>query len=172
VTTAADVIVRDARPDDAAAVHDITRRAFEQYATTMSPSTWAGLSGAVESALTSTEKAHRIVAEHDGRIVGSVLLFAPATDAYGGIAARVDWPEVRMLAVSPAARGLGVGQLLMDECLRRARADGATSIGLHTSVSMGAAMRLYTRMGFARVPEFDFQPEGGHELVEAYRLEL
>src|SRR4029453_19190756 len=119
----------------------LTQRAFEQYATIMSPTTWAGLSGAVESALASTEKAHRIVVEHDGAIIGSVLLFAPATDAYGGIAERVDWPEVRMLAVDPAARGLGVGQRLMDECLRRARADGARSIGLHTSISMAAAMR-------------------------------
>ena len=166
------MIVRDARPEDAAAVHDLTRRAFEKYATTMSPTTWAGLSGAVDSALASKEKAHRVVVEHDGVIIGSVLLFAPATDAYGGIASRVDWPEVRMLAVDPDVRGLGVGQLLMDECLRRALADGATAIGLHTSVSMGAAMRLYTRMGFKRVPEFDFQPEGGDELVEAYRLAL
>ena len=166
------MIVRDARPEDAASVRDLTWRAFQQYATIMSAVTWAGLSGAVDSALDSTEPAHRIVVERDGVIVGSVLLFAPSTDAYGGIAQPVDWPEVRMLAVDPEARGLGVGQLLLDECLRRARADGAHSIGLHSSISMRAAMRLYTRMGFARVPEFDFQPEGGDELVEAYRLDL
>jgi len=170
--SATDMIVRDALPEDRAAVQDLTRRSYAQYATIMNLATWDGLRGAMESALASTEKAHRIVVERDGTIVGSVLLFAPATDAYGGIAQRVGWPQVRMLAVDPTARGLGVGQLLVEECVRRAHADGATAIGLHTSISMATAMRLYTRMGFVRVPEFDFQPEGGCELVEAYRLEL
>jgi ribosomal protein S18 acetylase RimI-like enzyme len=59
----------------------------------------------------------------------------------------------------------------MDECVRRARRAGATAIGLHTSRSMRAAVAMYTRMGFVRVPEFDLQPPGT-ELVEAYRLTL
>jgi ribosomal protein S18 acetylase RimI-like enzyme len=166
------MIVRDARPEELDAIRELTVRSFEQYATIMSAGTWAGLRGAIDSALDSTEPAHRIVVERDGAIVGSVLLFAPSTDAYGGISERVDWPEVRMLAVDPSARGLGIGQLLMDECLRRARLDGATAIGLHTSDDMAAAMHLYTRMGFERVPQFDFHPEGGDVRVEAYRLAL
>ena len=83
----------------------------------------------------------------------------------------VRWPVVRLLAVGPAARGLGVGRLLLDECLRRARADGSDAIGLHTSESMSGAMRLYDRMGFLRVPVYDFQPDGA-ELVKAYCLLL
>jgi ribosomal protein S18 acetylase RimI-like enzyme len=59
----------------------------------------------------------------------------------------------------------------MDECVRRARAAGATELGLHTSRSMRVAMRMYERMGFVRAPEYDFQPPGA-ELVEAYRLTL
>ncbi|MEO8334189.1 MAG: GNAT family N-acetyltransferase [bacterium] len=165
------MIVRDAAPQELEAVRALTVRAFEQYGAIMSAGTWAGLRGAVDSALDSTEPAHRLVVERDGKLVGSVLLFAPSTDAYGGIAKRVAWPEVRMLAVDPSARGLGVGQLLMDECVRRARRDDASAIGLHTSDDMRAARMLYTRMGFVRVPEFDFLPPGG-EMVEAYRLEL
>jgi len=166
------MIVRDARPEELETIRSMTVRSFEQYGATMSPGTWSGLRGAIDTALDSTEPAHRLVVEHDGVIVGSVLLFAPSSDAYGGIAARVSWPEVRMLAVDPSARGLGIGQLLMDECVRRARADGASAIGLHTSDDMRAAMVLYTRMGFERVPEFDFHPEGGDVRVEAYRLSL
>ena len=165
------VTVRDARTEDRASVRALTLRAYEEYASIMTPGAWAGLERAVHSALESREHAHRLVAELDGVIVGSVLLFPPSVDAYAGAAPPVSWPEVRMLAVGPDARGLGVGQLLMDECVRRARADGAGAIGLHTSASMRAAMRLYDRMGFQRVPEYDFQPEGA-ELVEAYRLRL
>ena len=51
------------------------------------------------------------------------------------------------------------------------RAAGAREIGLHTSVSMRAARALYRRLGFVRVPELDFRPEGA-ELVEAYRLAI
>ena len=166
------MIVRDARPEELEIIRAMTLRSFEHYGTTMSPGTWAGLRGAIDTALDSTEPAHRLVVARDGAIVGSVLLFAPSTDAYAGVAKRVDWPEVRMLAVNPDARGLGIGQLLLDECLRRARSDGASAIGLHTSDDMRAAMRLYTRMGFERVPEFDFHPEGGDVRVEAYRLVL
>jgi GNAT superfamily N-acetyltransferase len=81
------------------------------------------------------------------------------------------WPEVRLLAVPPEARGRGVSKALMDECLRRARRAGATAMGIHTSRSMRVAMQIYERMGFIRIPEYDHQVPGG-ERVEAYRLQL
>jgi GNAT superfamily N-acetyltransferase len=163
--------VRDARDDERAAIRDLTMRAYAEYATVMTPSAWAALDGAVRAALASDERMDRLVAERDGRLVGSVLLYPPAADAYAGSAARVRWPEVRLLAVAPEARGAGVGRALMDECVRRARAMGAAELGLHTSASMRAAMRMYERMGFVRAPEYDFRPPGA-ELVEAYRLDL
>jgi GNAT superfamily N-acetyltransferase len=115
--------------------------------------------------------AQRLVALDGDAVAGTVLLYPPAADAYGGAAERTPWPEVRLLAVPPERRGTGVGQLLMDECVRRARAAGATTLGLHTSRSLAAAVRMYQRMGFVRAPEHDFQPPGA-EVVEAYRLEL
>jgi hypothetical protein len=44
-------------------------------------------------------------------------------------------------------------------------------LGLHTSRSMGAAIRLYQHMGFVRDPAHDFQPPGA-ELIEGYVLNL
>lgn len=165
------VVIRDARPNDRDAVRKLTLEAYAEYSTIMTPGSWAGLERAVHAALDSQERMHRVVVEHDGRVVGSVLLFPPSADAYGGVGHRVPWPELRLLAVSADARGLGVGRLLVEECIQRARSDGARAIGLHTSQSMGGAMRLYARAGFERVAEFDFQPEGA-ELVEAYVLRL
>ena len=171
MTTATDVRVRDAREDERAAVRELTLRSYAEYATVMAPSAWAALEQAVRAALASEERVERIVAERGGALVGSVLLYPPATDAYGGAASRASWPEVRLLAVAPEARGHGVGQLLMSECVRRARRAGAAELGLHTSRSMQAAIQMYTRMGFTRAPEHDFQPDGA-ELVEAFRLKL
>ena len=168
---APDIRVRDARDDERAAVSDLTLRAYAEYGAAMTPSAWTALDGAVHAALDSDAEMHRIVAECGGGLVGSVLLFPAAADAYGDLTSRMRWPEVRLLAVPPEARGLGVGRVLMDECVRRARAMGAAELGLHTSASMRAAISLYRRMGFERAPEFDFQPPGA-ELVEAYRLHL
>lgn len=169
--TAGAVVVRDARPADGDAVRALTATAYAEYAEVMEPAAWAGLASAVARALAAPAPAQQIVAERDGVLLGSVLLYPPAVEAYGGLAGSVPWPEVRLLAVSPTARGLGVGQRLVDECARRARRSGAAHLGLHTSRSMRSAMRLYERMGFVRAPEHDFQPPGA-EPVEAYRLAL
>jgi GNAT superfamily N-acetyltransferase len=165
------VRVRDAQPDEWAAAGELTRRAYAEYATIMAPRAWAGLERAVRTTLASEPDAEWIVAEIDGALVGSVLLYPPAADLYGGLLGRVRWPELRLLAVAPERRGQGVAEALVNECARRARRAGATELGLHTSSSMQAAMRLYRRMGFVRAPAYDFHPEGA-ELVEAYLLPL
>ena len=104
-------------------------------------------------------------------IVGSVLLYPPLTNAYGGVAINVSAPEVRLLAVLPRARGQGVGAALMDECMHRARHMGATLLGLHTMDVMQAAVHMYERMGFMHTPALDFRPTEGI-LVKGYRLRL
>ncbi len=151
-------------------VRVITLAAYAQYAVEMIPSAWSELETAVTAALDSDAAREVIIAEHSGRIVGSVMLYPPGNNAYGVEAITPD-PEVRLLAVSPDARGLGVGRALMDECMKRSRAKGAEYLGLHTSQSMKAAMSLYTRMGFERAPDRDFRVNAS-ELVEGYRLRL
>jgi GNAT superfamily N-acetyltransferase len=169
MSSVGDLRIRDAREDERSAIGDLTLAAYAEYATVMAPTAWKGLDQAVRAALETGEDVERIVAERDGRLVGSVMLYHPATDAYGGALARVSWPELRLLAVAPEARGQGVGEALVEECVRRARRMGAAALGLHTSQSMRTATRMYQRMGFERAPEHDFQPEGA-ELVKAYRL--
>lgn len=166
--------VRDARADEHAAVRALTLAAYAEYARVMTPPAWAGLDGAVRAALdVAAGAAERIVAVRadDGALLGSVFLFPAASDAYTGHAAPPPIPELRLLAVAPAARGLGVGEALVRECARRAQAAGAAALGLHTSASMRAAQRLYARLGFVRDPAADFRPDGA-ELVEGYRLAL
>ena len=164
--------IRDARPADRDAIRALTLGAYGEYSSVMTPSAWAVLEAALQVALASDDPGvQRIVAEHDRRLVGSVMLFPPESDAYAGLADAASVPELRLLAVAPEGRGLGIGRLLVEECIRRARSSGAAELGLHTSRSMRGAIALYTRIGFTRVPERDFQPEGA-ELVEGYRFLL
>ena len=98
-----------------------------------------------------------LVAEHGGRIVGSVTLLPDAADDGH------PWPPggavLRLLAVDPAARGSGVGTALTAACAARAREHGARYLALHTAPVMEAATRLYERHGFRRAPEHDFDPD-------------
>jgi ribosomal protein S18 acetylase RimI-like enzyme len=164
-------LVRTATPTDRGAIARITLAAYREYATVMAPAAWNALDQAVRSALVDDTGVTRLVAELDGTVVGSAALHAPDTAAYGDLMAVAGWPEVRLVAVDPRVRGRGVARALVDECIRRARAAGAKVLGLHTSQSMRAAVRLYERIGFVRDPEHDFQPPGA-ELVEGYLLHL
>jgi len=164
-------IIRDATPEERSVIRELTLRAYAEYADIMEPASWRGLSQALRDALASDAPVERIVAEEGGRIVGSAMLYAAETDAYGDLVARTAAPEIRLVAVAPEARGCGIAKALVDECIRRARARGATEVGLHTSRSMRAAMAMYANLGFTRAPERDFQPPGA-ELVEGYRLRL
>lgn len=166
-----DMQIRDARADERNAIRELTLASYAEFATVMTPSAWGELERALHTALDSNGDAERIVAEQDGQLVGSVMLYPPAAATYSGLSERVVWPELRLLAVLPSARGQGVGRALVNECVERARRTGATALGLHTSESMRVALHIYEQMGFVRAPEFDFQPSGA-ELVRGYRLSL
>jgi ribosomal protein S18 acetylase RimI-like enzyme len=64
-----------------------------------------------------------------------------------------------MLGVAPTARGRGIGRLLMNECLRLARARGKTVLTLNTTRRMEAARSMYEAMGFVRGADEVF-PDG------------
>src|SRR6266850_792009 len=59
----------------------------------------------------------------------------------------------------------------MRECIRRARAGGASVLSLHTTDLMRVAKAMYERMGFVRAPELDFRPAPG-VTIEGFRGEL
>ena len=164
--------IRDARADDRAAIEAVTLAAYQQYSAVM-PALWEAYRQNILSTLASASPDSVIVAEDDGRIVGSVLLYRAGTVIArpGGGPLTLASPEVRLLAVAPEARGKGIGAALMQECVARARASGATSLTLHTTEMMQAAVHLYEQMGFVRAPELDFRP-GPSLVVKGYRLDL
>ena len=165
------VHVREARADEHDRIGELTLEAFSELASTMETSAYVALEQALASSLANIRGATRLVAECDGVIVGSAAYYNAGADAYAESTAGGHWPEVRLVAVDPASRRLGIARLLMLECIRRAQESGATQLGLHTSRSMHAAMGLYARLGFVRDPAHDFQPPGA-ELVEGYVLDL
>jgi ribosomal protein S18 acetylase RimI-like enzyme len=109
-----------------------------------------------------------LVAELGGRLVGTVTYVpGPGPDAEGD---DPDAAEIRMLAVDASARGRGIGRLLVEACIARARADGRLRVALHTRKVMEHARHIYDRLGFRREPALDFAV-GEVELL-GYVLEL
>ena len=96
------------------------------------------------------------VAVRDGAIVGAVSLCPHGTE-WAQVAAEGEL-ELRMLVVSPAARGTGVADALIAAAQEFAADRGDTRIVLSVIVDNAPAHRLYARHGFERLPERDWWP--------------
>jgi GNAT superfamily N-acetyltransferase len=164
--------IRDARPAEGGAVVEVTLAAYGQYAAVV-PEHWERYRQNIVATLSAAKPGTLIVADEGAGLVGSVLLY-PAGGEFvvpGGQTVTLKEPEVRLLAVAPAARGRGVGVALMHECIRRARESRAPTLTLHTMDMMQAAMRMYERLGFQRAPELDIDVAPG-VTIKGYRLLL
>ncbi len=144
--------IRDAGPNDADAVSAIGSVAFPQaYDGVLPP---AGIKAAVEQtysvdavracieACSRAERAHFLVAERAGRIVGYLHY-----DDFG------DEPELHRIYVDPATIGGGIGTSLMGE-LHKRLAPG-TSYILMVVAGNEAAIRFYERHGLVVEREVD-----------------
>jgi ribosomal protein S18 acetylase RimI-like enzyme len=60
--------------------------------------------------------------------------------------------ELVKLAVASDAQGQGVGRRLIEVCLDFARQQGAARVTLISNSKLEAALRLYERFGFQRLP--------------------
>lgn len=87
------------------------------------------------------KKAKYWVVEKDGRVVGGGG-FAPLKGGDGTVC------EVQKMYFLPEARGLGIGDKLLAQILREAKAVGFSRVYLETLEVMTAARKLYARHGF------------------------
>lgn len=164
--------LRHADKEELPYIREQRLKAYQVYQAVLNEDHWQALQKAITSEADILDGAELIVADSEGGILGSVVLFPPNTDAYEGYVEELDYPELRMLAVSPDARGKGVASALIAECEKRAKEKGHNYIGLHTGEFMEQAIRLYERHGFERLPQYDFEPANDGIIVKAFRKVL
>lgn len=151
------VLVRAALPGELPAIGDLRVTAYQtdgfalgSYAATLRTLGWDG-GGEVLAAVDGTA------------IVGTVMLqpWPHADEVVRGPGEA----EIRALAVAPPARGRGVGRALLAAVTERAAAIGIRRLLLLTRPDMRAAQHMYLTAGFSRLPELDWPPDPGPELL-------
>ncbi|HEY3764397.1 MAG TPA: GNAT family N-acetyltransferase [Gaiellales bacterium] len=161
------IAVRPVLPDEFSTLGDLTVAA---YRAVPGGSTSAGYEERLRDVASRACDAVVLVAvAADGTLLGGVT-YVPGPGPYAEFHGD-DEAGIRMLAVSPAAQGQGLGRRLVSECIERATAAGKTRIVLHTTASMTAAHSLYAALGFERAPDRDLDPSPRTHLI-AYTLAI
>jgi GNAT superfamily N-acetyltransferase len=102
------------------------------------------------------------IAEHAGKRVGCVFCVRKDDET----------AQLRILLVTPDARGLGMGRRLVDHTVEFARAAGYRQIVLWTNDPLAAARRIYLERGFRLVDEERHHSFGVDLVGQNYALSL
>jgi ribosomal protein S18 acetylase RimI-like enzyme len=133
------VKIRLATAADAEAIALVLSRAFCEYESSYTPEAFAA------TILTPHEIKERMndgpawVALENGVIVGTVSLVLKNEEVY-----------IRSMAVSPSARGKGIGRKLLDRTEAFAISNRCKRLFLSTTPFLSRAINLYERFGFRR----------------------
>jgi ribosomal protein S18 acetylase RimI-like enzyme len=164
--TETDLVIRGARPDEAARVAALILQSFAEFENEVPAAVWEVATAEWTDVLGRWQEAELIVAERDGDLLGAVT-FYPEGSLSRTEAWPPGWAALRIFCVSPRARRQGVGSALTQECIRRARERGIATIGLKTGLFMVAARAVYEKAGFVRDPELDHYWTGNGVVAEA-----
>jgi ribosomal protein S18 acetylase RimI-like enzyme len=154
--------------EERAAAGRVTEEAYAEFAVHFEPDDWAFYARTLPDTAPRVQQGTLLVASDDGRVVGTVTLYLEPRPTSGHW--QPDDAVFRFLAVKPDHRGRGIGQLLLQECLRRARAAGKSRVAMQTTEYMTVARAMYERAGFHRDPAGDLDARGFSLLGYALKL--
>ncbi|MDX1442943.1 MAG: GNAT family N-acetyltransferase [Gammaproteobacteria bacterium] len=169
------MIVRDIREDEAVELGRLMVDVYSALEGFPNPSEQPQYYELLENVATMAERPDTrvlVAVTDDGLLAGGVVYFADMSQyGSGGSATSVtNASGLRLLAVSPAFRGQGVGRRLTEACIALGREQRHAEVILHTTASMEPAWKMYERMGFRRSEDLDFHQ--GELPVFGFRLAL
>ncbi len=152
--------IRDARPDE---LVEVGRVVSEAYVADGALSYDDPYYRTLERAPLEASGSQFLIAELDGRLVGSVTWCPPGSSQRE--IALPDEGEFRQLAVLPDSRGFGIARQLVEACLGRAKDIGLSAVVISSAPWMTTAHALYEDLGFVALPERDWSPRPEVELT-------
>jgi GNAT superfamily N-acetyltransferase len=145
--TTASIQIQQANKTDARTIASVLRQAFAEFEPLYTVRAYAATVLATGGILERMDEGPVWIAVCDGRLVGTAAAVRKSTGVY-----------VRGMAAIPAARGFGIGYLLLKESESFAKMSGARRLFLSTTPFLIRAIELYQRFGFHRIDE------GPHDL--------
>ena len=104
-----------------------------------------------------------IVAVSPEQMIGGAVVFFGDMQYYGSGGTATQEKNAagfRLLAVDSSARGQGLGKMLTNECIRRAKERKLSQVIIHTTKAMQQAWKMYESIGFKRSEDLDFLQQG------------
>ena len=155
-----DLQIRDLHASEAEALGQLLVQVYSQLPGFPSPTEQPGYYTMLANIgqFTTRPLTQVLVALHDNKLVGGVVYFGDMAQ-YGSGGSATSVPNaagIRLLAVDPQARGLGVGKALTAACIALARQQQRAEVVLHTTKAMQVAWAMYEKLGFVRSPDLDF----------------
>ncbi len=133
--------VRRIQPSDDAAVAAIIREVMTSFGANGEGFAIHDVEVAAMSAAYASPRHAYFVVEAAGQVLGGAGI-APLAGDVDGVC------ELRKMYFLPAARGQGLGERLLRECLAFAAEAGFRTCYLETLTGMTSALKLYRRLGF------------------------
>ncbi|MEH7347456.1 GNAT family N-acetyltransferase [Gottfriedia acidiceleris] len=164
------LIIRESKPDELDKIKKVLIEAYEQYAAILTKEQWGNYKNSIIDATEKSKTKTKLVAIADNVLLGACFIYDSAEKAYGLTDLEIDYPIIRLIGVSPKARGLGIATELIRASCNLSLEWGSDRIVLHTSDMMQSAIRLYEKLGFKRAKQYEFM--NGNILVKSYELNI
>lgn len=136
-----DVIIRRLQPADNAALAHIIRRTLEEFGANHPGTVYYDESTDHLSDVFTQEGSWYFVAEKDGELVGGAGIY-PTEGLPEGTC------ELVKMYLLPTGRGTGLGKMLMQHCLDKAKETGYKKVYLETMPELTKAIPMYEKFGF------------------------
>jgi putative acetyltransferase len=141
------ISIRIAQASEAATIASAIFESFAEYQAAYTPEAFAATTPTADTIRRRLDEGPVWVACRQGTIVGTVSAVSIGAACY-----------IRSMAILPAARGAGIGRLLLQHVEEFAVAQGHTYLLLSTTPFLTRAIRLYEQAGFCR------SEDGPHDL--------
>lgn len=141
MTSSGGIIIRPIEPADNPALAIIIRNALAEFGANKPGTVYFDPTTDALYQLFQTPGSFYLIASENNQLLGGAGIF-PSKGLPETVA------ELVKMYLCKEARGKGLGKLLIDQCLQKARELGYTSIYLETMPELGKAVSVYEKFGF------------------------